>query len=119
MLSGHTKVESVFYPGLSSHPQHELALRQLDSFGGIVTFDLAGGLEAGCHLVDRLDLLQLATSLGGPESLVTHPASTTHAGLLPEELEAAGIGPGTVRLSCGLEAAGDVVADLVQALDSL
>jgi len=119
MLSNHTEVESVFYPGLPSHPQHQLALRQLDSFGGVVAFDLTGGLDAGCRLVDRLDLLQLATSLGGPESLVTHPASTTHAGLLPEELEAAGIGPGTVRLSCGLEATADVVADLLQALDSL
>ncbi len=118
-LSDHPSVESVFYPGLPSHPQHDLAVRQLDSFGGVVAFDLVGGLEAGCRLVDRLLLVQLATSLGGPESLVTHPASTTHAGLLPEELDAAGIGPGTVRLSCGLEATEDIVADLLQSLDSL
>jgi len=118
-LHDHTAVDAVFYPGHPSHPQYDLAVRQLDSFGGIVAIDLAGGLEAGCRFVESLHLVQLATSLGGPETLVTHPASTTHAGLLPDELEAADIKPGTVRLSCGLEATADVVADLVQALDSL
>jgi len=119
VLHQHPAVESVFYPGHPSHPQHELAVRQLDSFGGIVALDLAGGLDAGCRFVESLRLVQLATSLGGPETLVTHPASTTHAGLLPDELDAAGIKPGTVRLSCGLEATSDVIADLTQALDSL
>lgn len=118
-VSGHAAVEAVFYPGLSSHPQHELAVRQLDEFGGVAALDLRGGIDAGRKFVEHLDLVQLATSLGGPESLVTHPASTTHAGLLPSELEAAGIGPGTLRLSCGLEATDDVVADLLGALDSI
>ena len=75
--------------------------------------------EAGRQLVERVELAQLATSLGGPETLLTHPASTTHVGLLPKELEAAGIGEGTVRMSCGLEHADDLEADLRQALDSI
>ncbi len=118
-LEQHRGVERVFYPGLASHPQHQLAERQMDAFGGVLAFDLAGGLAAGQQLVERLELVQLASSLGGPESIITHPASTTHVGLLPEELEAAGIGPGTVRLSCGLEGPDDVIADLTDALDSL
>lgn len=118
-LEGHRAVEAVFYPGLASHPQYDLAKRQLDLPGGLITFDLAGGRDAGRAFVERLELAQLATSLGGPESLVTHPASTTHVGLLPEELAAVGIGEGTVRLSCGLEHADDLESDLRQALESL
>ncbi len=118
-ISGHAAVDAVFYPGLVSHPQHELAVAQLEQFGGVVALDLHGGVDAGSKFVEHLELVQLATSLGGPESLITHPASTTHAGLLPSELEAAGIGPGTVRLSCGLEATADVVADVSRALDAL
>lgn len=119
MLEAHAAVERVFYPGLASHPQHELACRQLDVTGGIIAFDLNGGRPAGRGLVDRVELAQLATSLGGPETLLTHPASTTHVGLLPAELDAVGIGEGTVRLSCGLENADDLEADLRQALDSV
>ncbi|HEX7133706.1 MAG TPA: aminotransferase class I/II-fold pyridoxal phosphate-dependent enzyme, partial [Iamia sp.] len=102
------RVSEVRHPGLESHPQHELAVRQMRSTGGLVCFDLPGGIEAGRRFVDALELAQLATSLGGPETLVTHPASTTHVNLLPEELEAAGIGPGTIRLSVGLEHADDI-----------
>ena len=116
-LSEHPGVESVRYPGLISHPQHDLAKRQMRMFGGLLAFDLAGGREAGERFVEAVKLAQIATSLGGPETLVTHSASTTHAGLTPEELEAAGIGPGTVRVSAGLEHSGDVVADLLQAAD--
>ncbi len=119
MIEAHPAVDAVFYPGLPSHPQHELAQRQLDCMGGLITFDLAGGREAGSALVDRVELAQLATSLGGPETLVTHPASTTHVGLLPKELEASGISEGTVRLSCGLEHVDDLLVDLQGALDSL
>ena len=119
VLEAHRAVDAVFYPGLPSHPQYELATRQLDIAGGLIAFDLAGGREAGTRLVERVELAQLATSLGGPETLLTHPASTTHVGLLPSELEAAGIGEGTVRLSCGLEHVDDLVADFRQALDSL
>ena len=115
-LEAHDAVESISYPGLASHPQHELAVRQLDLFGGLITFDVAGGIEAGRHLVENTSVAQFATSLGGPETLVTHPASTTHVGLLPEELAESGIGPGTIRLSVGLEHPDDILADLVGAL---
>jgi cystathionine beta-lyase/cystathionine gamma-synthase len=84
-----------------------------------VCFDLPGGIEAGRRFVEALELAQLATSLGGPETLVTHPASTTHVGLLPEELAAAGIGPGTIRISVGLEHPDDIRADLARGLDAV
>lgn len=116
VLEAHPAVAQVRYPGLPSHPHHELAARQMDHFGGLVSFDLAGGLEAGKVFVETTELCQLATSLGGPETLVTHPASTTHVGLTPDELAAAGIGPGTVRLSAGLEHPDDLVADVLAAL---
>jgi cystathionine beta-lyase/cystathionine gamma-synthase len=119
VLEKHPQIERVFYPGLPSHPQYELAQRQLDLPGGLITFDLVGGRGAGSTLIDGVELVQLATSLGGPETLITHPASTTHVGLLPEELEASGIGVGTVRLSCGLEHADDLLADLEQALGAI
>lgn len=119
LFESHPAVEAVFYPGLPSHPQFDLAQRQLDLAGGLIAFDLTGGREAGSSFVDRVELAQLATSLGGPETLVTHPASTTHVGLLPKELAAAGIGEGTVRLSCGLEHTDDLVVDFRRALDSL
>lgn len=116
-LSDHPGVESVRYPGLASYPQHELAKRQMRMFGGLLAFDLAGGHEAGERFVEAVRLAQIATSLGGPETLVTHSASTTHAGLTPQELAAAGIGPGTIRVSVGLEHSDDVVADLLHAAD--
>ena len=118
-LQSHNAVRSVFYPGLSSHRQYQLAQRQLDFPGGLVTFDLKGGLDAARKFIDRVCLIQRATSLGGPETLVTHPVSTTHAGLLPHELQAAGIDGGTLRISCGLEHADDLVADINSALDAL
>ncbi|MCQ3813942.1 MAG: aminotransferase class I/II-fold pyridoxal phosphate-dependent enzyme [Acidimicrobiia bacterium] len=115
-LQQHRAVRSVHYPGLESHPQYQLAQRQLDLSGGLVTFDLRGGLQAAITCINRLRLIQRATSLGGPETLVTHPASTTHAALLPEELAAADINGGTLRISCGLEHADDLLSDLTQAL---
>ncbi len=117
-LEASPRVAAVRYPGLDSHPQRDLAKRQLAHTGAVVAFDVAGGLEAGRTFVDSLGLVRMATSLGGPETLVTHPASTTHVNLLPEELEAAGIGPGTIRMSVGLEHPDDIVADLDQALDA-
>lgn len=116
-LEADPRVAGVWYPGLDSFPQRELARRQLTMNGGLITFDLAGGAEAGRAFVEATRLCRLATSLGGPETLVTHPASTTHVGLLPEELEASGIGAGTIRMSVGLEDAGDLIADLRAALD--
>lgn len=117
VLEGRNDVVDVRYPGLASHPQHELAVRQMSSGGGLVTFDVAGGIEAGRRFVEAVRIAQLATSLGGPETLVTHPASSTHVNLLPEELAANGIGPGTLRVSVGLEHPDDVIADVAQALD--
>ena len=116
-LESHPLVSEVRWPGLESHPQHELAKRQMALPGGLLTFDLVGGLEAGSTFVEALEIAQLATSLGGPETLVTHPASTTHVNLTPEELASNGIGPGTVRMSAGLEYPDDLVADVAQALD--
>ncbi len=118
-LAAHGAVEAVRYPGLPSHPQHDLARRQMEVFGGLVAFDLKGGYEAGRAFVEGVGVVQHATSLGGPESIVTHPASTTHAGLRPDELAEAGVGPATVRFSAGLEHPDDVVADVVAALDRI
>ena len=109
-------VELVRYPGLESHPQHDLAKRQMDSYGGLLAFDLVGGLAAGRAFVEPVRLCQLATSLGGPETLVTHPASTTHVNLTPEERAESGILLGSVRMSCGLEHPDDVLADVLAAL---
>jgi cystathionine beta-lyase/cystathionine gamma-synthase len=117
-LESHPAVSGVRYPGLASHPRYDLARRQLRMDGGLLTFDLTAGGEAACAFVDRLRLILHAPSLGGPETLVCHPASTTHVGLDPDDLAADGIGPGTIRLSCGLEDTADVVADLAQALGS-
>ncbi|WCO65769.1 aminotransferase class I/II-fold pyridoxal phosphate-dependent enzyme [Iamia majanohamensis] len=110
------RVTEVRHPGLESHPQHELARRQMRELGGLVCFDLPGGIDAGRRFVEAVELAQLASSLGGPETLVTHPASTTHVNLLPEELAAVGIGPGTIRVSVGLEHPEDLRADLDRAL---
>jgi len=116
MLEAHPAVSLVSYPGLDSHPQRDLAKRQMRLAGGLLTFDLAGGLEAGRTFVEATRVAQLATSLGGPETLVTHPASTTHVNLTPDELGANGITPGTIRVSVGLEHVDDIVADFAQAL---
>ena len=116
LLEASPHVEGIRYPGLESHPQRDLAKRQLAHMGAVMAFDVVGGREAGQAFVESLALVRMATSLGGPETIVCHPASTTHQSLLPEELEAAGIGPGTIRLSVGLEHPVDLAADLVQAL---
>ncbi len=116
-LEARDDVADVRYPGLASHPQHELAMAQMSSGGTLVTFDVVGGLEAGRRFMESVRVCRHATSLGGPETLVTHPASTTHVNLLPDELAANGIGPGTIRLSVGLEHVDDVIADVAQALD--
>lgn len=118
-LEGHSAVTEVRHPLLESHPRYEVARRQMRMGGGMLAFELQGGLDAGRQLIESLTLCRAATSMGGPETLVTHPASTTHAGLLPEELQAAGITAGTVRVSCGLEDPIDVVADVLAALDAI
>ena len=115
-LEAHPKVVGVRYPGLPSHPQYDLAKRQMAQPGSLLCFDVAGGLEGGRAFVEAVQLACMAPSLGGPETLVTHPASTTHVNLTPEELDANGIGAGTVRVSVGLEHVDDIVADFTQAL---
>ena len=117
-LEGHRSVLGVRHPGLASHPQHDLAVRQMRSMGGQLTFDLAGGIDAGRRFVEATSIARQATSLGGPETLVCHSATTTHVSLTPEELEASGIGEGTVRVSCGLEHVDDLMADFVRGLDA-
>lgn len=116
-LEGHSAVASVSYPWLESHPQHELARRQMSAGGVMVTFELAGGLDAGRRFCESVRLARLALSLGGPESLVSHPA-TVVGHLTPAERAALGIADGLVRLSVGLEHGDDLEADLVQALAS-
>lgn len=118
-LEGHPSVEAVCYPGLPTHAQHDLAKRQLASFGGLVTFDLAGGFAAGTAFIEALELAVHAVSFGGPETLACHPASTTHAILDEDQLDDAQIGMGTIRISCGLEATEDVVADILGAIERI
>ncbi len=118
-LSRHPRVERVHWPGLEQSPDHAVARRQMSGFGGMVGFEVKGGLEAATRVHDRLRLFARAASLGGVESLVSLPARMSHRALTPEALAAAGITPGLVRLSVGLEAPGDLVADLEGALDAL
>ena len=115
-LAGHPKVEKVIYPGLPAHPQHALAARQMSGFGGMLTFCIRGGLAAATRLLERVELFALAESLGGVESLIEHPAIMTHASMPPERRAALGIGDGLIRLSVGIEAEADILADLEQAL---
>jgi cystathionine beta-lyase/cystathionine gamma-synthase len=115
-LSDHAKVGHVYYPGLSSHPQHALAARQMRGFGGMLSFDL-GSLEAARRVLGNVRLLALAESLGGVESLISHPATMTHASVPVETRTALGITDGLVRISAGLEDIEDLQEDLSQALD--
>jgi len=118
LLDNHEKVQRVYYPGLASHPQHELAKRQMDGFGGMVSFELVD-MEAVKHLLDSLTVFTLAESLGGVESLISNPASMTHASIPREERGARGVKDGLVRISVGVEDAEDLLADLRQALESV
>lgn len=115
-LEEHPQVASVVYPGLPSHPQHELARKQMHGYGGMVSFEVRGGRDAGIRFVQKTKLAVLGVSLGGVETLIEHPASMTHAPLTDEELQKTGISPGLIRLSVGIEDAGDLIADLNQAL---
>jgi methionine-gamma-lyase len=118
-LEAHPKVAWVRYIGLPSHPQHEVAKRQMSGFGAMIAFELEGGFEAGRALMDHVKLATLAVSLGGVETLIEHPASMTHAGMSREAREAAGFTDGLVRYSVGIEDADDLIADLEQALAAI
>lgn len=117
LLCAHPAVTQVYYPGLESHPGHEIAARQQTGFGGMISFELDGGEEAVAAFLDGLEHFFLAESLGGVESLVAHPASMTHAAMDPEARHVAGLGDSLLRLSVGIEDARDLAADLGAALD--
>jgi methionine-gamma-lyase len=118
-LEAQPQVEWVRYVGLPSHPQHELARRQMSGFGAMIAFELKGGLEAGRALMDGVRLATLAVSLGGVETLVEHPASMTHAGMSRKDREESGITDGLVRYSVGVENVDDLLADLKHALGQI
>lgn len=115
-LEGHDEVEFAKYPFLPSHPQYELAKKQMKLGGGIVTFEVKGGIERGRKFLDALKMLSLSANLGDTRSIATHPASTTHSKLSDEERMAVGISPGLVRISVGLETIDDIIEDIDQAL---
>lgn len=114
---GHPAVSAVHYPGLPGHPGHDIAARQQSGFGGMVSIELSGGAEAVARFADGLRCFTLAESLGGVESLMAYPVTMSHASMTPEAREAAGITPGLVRLSVGIEGRDDLVGDVVAALD--
>ena len=118
-LETHPRVSQVFYPGLPSHANHAIAARQMKAFSGIIAFIVTGGVEAGKHMLNAVKLCTLAVSLGDCETLIQHPASMTHATYDPEDLKKAGISPGLIRLSVGLEHPDDIIDDLDQALAQL
>ena len=115
-LEAQPEVQKVYYPGLQSYEQHDLAKRQMDQPGAMIAFELAGGLEAGRSMMNRLEMIQRAVSLGDAETLIQHPASMTHSTYTPEERAEHGISDGLIRLSVGLEEVADILADLDQAL---
>ncbi|MGB9800079.1 MAG: trans-sulfuration enzyme family protein [Thermanaerothrix sp.] len=118
-LEAHPKVARVYYPGLPSHPDYALAQKQMSAFGGMIAFELAGGLEAGKALLNNVRVMTLAVSLGSVDTLIQHPASMTHAAMSPEDRRKSGISDGLVRLSVGIEEVEDLIADFDQALARL
>ncbi|OMH31803.1 methionine gamma-lyase [Motiliproteus sp. MSK22-1] len=118
MLESHPAVEQVFFPGLKSDPYHQLASQQMSRFGGMIALELKGGMDAGIKMLNKLKLIKLAVSLGDAETLCEHPASMTHSAYTPEERARHGITEGLVRISIGLEAAEDIIADLEQSLSA-
>jgi len=115
-LEARPEVARVWYPGLPSHPQHELAMAQQKTGGGIVSFELKGGKDAAWKLIDATKLLSITANLGDTKTTITHPATTTHSRMTPEQRVAAGIGDGLVRIAAGLESVADIQADLARGL---
>lgn len=116
-LEDHPAVNFVKYPHLPSHPQYEIAKRQMRLGGGVVTFEIQGGIEQGQRFLDALQMCSLSANLGDSRTIATHPASTTHSSLTEEQRQAVGITPGLIRISVGLEHINDIQADIAQALD--
>ena len=115
-LENHTAINNLLYPFLPSHPQYSIAIKQMQNGGGIVCFELKGGLEAGRSFLNKLKILSLTANLGDTRSIASHPASTTHAKLSEDERKAVNITPGLIRISVGLEHRDDILADILQAL---
>lgn len=118
-LEEHPAISRVYYPGLESHAQHDLARRQQTGFGGVVGFDVVGGREGAWAVIDACEWLSITANLGDTKTTITHPATTTHSRLTAEQRQEAGIGPGLVRVAVGLEAVDDIQADLRRGLDRL
>lgn len=118
-LEAHPAVARVHYSGLASHPQHALAARQQRGFGAVLGFEVKGGREAAWSVIDATRLLSITGNLGDVKTTITHPATTTHARLSPEQKAAAGISEGLIRVAVGLEAIEDIRADLARGLDAL
>ncbi|WP_194868442.1 trans-sulfuration enzyme family protein [Pseudoalteromonas sp. PPB1] len=114
-LDGHPKVDTVYYPGLPSHPGYRFLGEQMKGAGGVIAFEIKGGVSEGEKFINATELCTLAVSLGDPETLIQHPASMTHSPYTPEERQAAGISDGLIRISVGLEAVEDIIADLENA----
>ena len=115
-LSSHPKIEAVYYPGLTTHPGYEIAKKQMFGFGGMLAFEVKGGLSAGKDLMDHLKMISLVPTLGNCDTIVQHPASMSHVGVPREERLLSGITDGLVRFSTGIENVADLITDLEQAL---
>ena len=118
-LQKHPRIERVYYPGLSTHPQHSLAAKQMSGYGGVLSFELKGTLSDAVKFVDNLKLALLGPSLGGTESLVSQPSTASHYFMKPEDRQKAGISDSLIRLSVGIEEADDIISDLSQALERM
>ena len=116
-LEGHAAVARVNYPGLESHPGHEIASRQMSSFGGMMSFELKGGYDAGVKMMDKVNVATLAVSLGMVDTLIQHPAGMTHSKVAKEDRLSQGITDGLIRLSVGIEDVEDILYDLDQAMN--
>jgi methionine-gamma-lyase len=115
-LAAHEKISHVNYPGLTSHASHDVAKKQMKAFGGMLSFEIQGGMEAGINFMNKIQFCTLAPTLGDVDSLIVHPASSSHLNIKKEIREAAGISDGMVRLSVGIESVEDIIYDLEQAL---
>ena len=118
-LEAHPKVGTVLYPGLPSHPQYDLAQRQMKGGSNLIAFTVPGGKEGAFRLLNGLNLIDISNNLGDSKSLITHPATTTHRAVPAEQRAEFGIGDGLVRISVGLEDAEDIIADLTAALEAV
>ena len=118
-LSSHPKVDTVYYPGLDTFEGHEIARRQMQHFGGMLSFELRSGYQAGVTLLENVQVASLAVSLGNVDTLIQHPASMTHASVAPEQRLRMGISDGLVRLSAGIENTVDLISDIAQALEKI